>query len=202
MFGGNYNKFQEKQKKSNPKDLNKWLLDQNLPLSAYVFNNESWEKVDYFNLIGPMAFKEDVLSLDVSSYGGKDIQIKLESGFLFWEIDYVGIDFSAGQDIATRIISLDEAVTGEEIDVRGKMLMDDKEYYIQPKVGDQAILKFAAPKQTDEMRSIFLHSKGYYLILRDQEGRPEKKKLRKFREEGRFPKYSKELYQEFLNNRN
>ena len=43
---------------------------------------------------GPMALKKDVLVLDLSATGNEQLRIRLESGFLFWEIDWVALDFS------------------------------------------------------------------------------------------------------------
>ena len=79
------------------------------------------------------------------------------------------------------------------------MMDDDDKYLIQEKVGDYAILEFDAPEISDNESSVILHSKGYYLILREQEGKVQKKILRTFKNKGRFPEYSKELYREFLN---
>ena len=91
------------------------------------------------------------------------------------------------------------AIENGSEDVKYSLLADDENYLVQETVGDYAVLKFEAPDITDKERSIILHSKGYYLILREQEGKFHKKELLRFKKEGRFPEFSKELYREFLN---
>jgi len=197
MLGDNYEKFQARQKDASTKELDRWYQEQSLPLSAYIEKNGEWEKLDHYNLVGPMAFKEDVLQFDVTGFKGEEISIKLETGYMFWEIDYVGIDYSEKQELNYTVISIQKAIDDKGIDIRSKLIADDNEYYIQPEVGDEVILNFAEPASSDKSRTVILHSKGYYLILRDQEGKPNKKALRKFRKEGRFPEYSRELFLDF-----
>ena len=52
-----------------------------------------WVFQDYFHTVGPMAFKKDILSLDVKSIGKGPVQIKLEAGSYFWEIGFVELSF-------------------------------------------------------------------------------------------------------------
>ena len=201
MFGENYKKFQDKQNNASPEEMDRWYLEQNLPLSVFIEQDGEWEKLDHYNLIGPMAFKEDVIQFDVSRYAGQDISIKLETGYLFWEIDYVGIDFSEDLELSYTCVPVYKAIDNKGVDVRPALLADDSEYYIQPEVGDEVILNFTQPKSSDKAKTVILHSKGYYLILRDQVGKPDRKKLREFRKKGRFPEYSIELFEEFQNNK-
>ncbi|MDX2415211.1 MAG: hypothetical protein QNK33_08465 [Bacteroidales bacterium] len=201
MFGENYQKFQDKQKNASPEEMDRWYLEQNLPLSVFIEHDGEWEKLDHYNLVGPMAFKEDVIQFDVSSYAGKDISIKLETGYMFWEIDYVGIDYSEDLELLYTRVPVYNAIDNKGIDIRPALLADDSEYYIQPEVGDEVILSFTEPLSNDKAKTVILHSKGYYLILRDQEGRPDRKTLREFRKKGRLPEYSIELFEEFKNSR-
>ena len=199
MFGEDYNNFQAKQRDATHKELNKWYLEQNIPLSIYIENNGDWEFVDYYNLIGPMAFKEDIIKFDIPANGSDEITIKLETGYLFWEIDFLAIDFSIDRTIDYRVIPVNSAVDNKSMDIKSTLLKDDNEYYVQQDIGDEAILNFKVPDITDESQTVFLHSKGYYIILRDLEGKANKKVLKGFRKKGRFSEYSIEIFNEFRN---
>ena len=93
LFGDHYHDWFEEQKTKPKENMIQWALDQGIPLSVYVEKDGEWHFVDYFNTVGPMAFKDDVLAFNIADIQSEKIKIKLEFGFLFWEIDYAGIDF-------------------------------------------------------------------------------------------------------------
>ena len=84
----------------------KWSLDQGIPLSVYLETEDGWEFVDYYNVVGPLAAKEDVLEIDLTKMKGDKVNIKLEFGFLFWEIDYVAMDFTPNFSVEKHTVSL------------------------------------------------------------------------------------------------
>jgi hypothetical protein len=197
MFGIAYNRWMEKQKTVPAKELKDWSLSQNIPLSVYIEKKGKWEFVDYFNVIGPMAYKDDVMKMSLKDIESDSIRIKLEFGFCFWDIDYAGLDFS--KDIKTEkvVLSLNEAKDKNGTDLKNLLIKDDTLYYIQPDVGDEAILKFAAPDLKLEKRTILLHSKGHYQILKNPSGIPDRKYLETFSNPGRFNQYSNELIEKY-----
>jgi hypothetical protein len=203
LFGSSFNKWNEKQKTASSSALKEWSLNQHIPLSVYVEKNNKWEFVDYYNLAGPMAFKEDVLPIDLSGVDSDTLKIKLESGSYFWDIDYVGIDFTKNLELKMFDMSLQNAVNNKEENITNLLKEDDSAYYVQPNVGDDAILTFSAPKAASSLRSVFLHSKGYYEILRNPSGIADKQYLEEFRNPGRFNKFSMEMLQSYnKNNKN
>ena len=77
------------------------------------------------------------------------------------------------------------------------LINDDAQYYVQPDIGDEVLLKFDVPKMEEDMsRSTFLHSKGHYEILRNPTGTPDICYLETFRRPGRFIEFSKEHFLE------
>ncbi len=184
-------------------ELQKWALDQNLPLSVWLETApDQWQRADFFNLAGPETFKSDVLTLDLTKIKGDPIRVKLTTGFMFWEIDYVALDFSKPQLLRTQVLPLQWALDQNGQDLREALGADDGNYYVQPAIGDEARLRFEAPATGPAMgqeRSLFLHAKGYYTILRDPvEGRPSKRYLRRFRHADAFPKYSRDRWNEWM----
>ena len=140
--------------------------------------------------------KDDILSLDVSDISSGLVRIKLEYGLYFWELDYVGIDFKGDEKIMKQVVQLESAIDGKNDNVKDLLIADDSLYYVQPDIGDVVEMTFKVPASKGMQRSVFLHSKGHYKILRDQTGRPDLKTLKSINSENGLPQYSIELIKE------
>ncbi|MBT7789959.1 MAG: hypothetical protein HN757_13855, partial [Calditrichaeota bacterium] len=74
---------------------------------------------------------------------------------------------------------------------------DDDNYYTQSEIGDFTILKFTTPDlSADSKRTMVLHSKGHYEIIRNPEGKPDVGLLSSFKNPGRFAEFSKQRFLE------
>ena len=197
-FGRIYKAFDRREEKRPAAELRELMASQGFPLSVYLKKNGSWELQDFYEIAGPMALKDDILAIDLGEIEEPQIQIKLETGFMFWEIDYAAIDYSENQKIDITTVGVAEALDENGLDVAPMISGDDRLYYSQPIIGNEANLIFDAPEPTNEARTVILHSKGYYKVLRDQTGKADWKELRTFREPGRMQKYSKELFEQYL----
>ena len=198
LFGDRFDAWKEKQKQRSPEKMTEWSLDQGIPLSVYLETDEGWKFVDYYNVVGPLAAKDDILEIDLTNAKSDKVNIKLEFGFLFWEIDYAAMDFTPNQAINKYTVPVSSALDQNNIDVSDELRYDDEKYYHQPNIGDQAVLTFKAPEQIEgTKRSIILHSKGHYEILKDAEGEPDLAYLNSFRKPGSFSKFSKERFMQF-----
>jgi hypothetical protein len=193
LFGGYYDNWTKHQKNADPHDLIKWELGQKIPLLVYVERNGEWVFNDYYNVAGSASFKNDVITVDLKDTGKGPLKIKLESGTGFWEIDYVGIDYSKNVPVDIKTVKIDKAITNSEDDVTRMLRDDDLMYYVQPEVNNCADLTFKVPPVTDSKRTVILHSKGHYDILSDGKGLPKIKALKKLQEDGQFLEYSREL---------
>ena len=197
MLGASYKMWMKKQQDGDPGKMENWSLSQNIPLSVYLFKNGQWEFYDYYNTVGPMAFKKDILELDLSDIEEGPIRIKLETGSYFWEIDYVGLSLEQSGIDPSSVVQLTEAIDENGNSVAGSLLKDYALYYVQPEIGNEAELVFPVPDQIGE-RTLILHSKGHYEILQDPKGTPRLKALKEIRKSGNFNKYSNDLMQEML----
>jgi hypothetical protein len=193
FFGSYYHKWEAQQSKVPGDSISNWMAAQGVFLQVSLKKNGAWERVDQFNLPGPMAYREDALALDISGADSGPLEIKLEAGTLFWELDYAGIDFSSNTEVKTTVVPLSQATTEKGIDVAPLLNSDDGKYYSQPQIGEEAVLTFAAPASAGISRSVFLHSKGHYKILQDPKGRPDRKYLEAFLQPGRLNRFSLEL---------
>lgn len=195
LFGNAYNNWHERQRAVPAEQLTQWSINQNIPLSVYVERNNEWVLIDYYNIVGPMALKDDVLSIPLDPTSEEPLRVKLEYGAYLWEVDYVGIDFSEQAQITRQVVPLQSAINQLGEDVAPLLAADDNLYYIQPEIGDEAVVKFALPAMTNESRSIILHSKGHYQVIREPSGRPDRQYLQSFREPGQFNRFTIEHLQ-------
>jgi len=197
LFGDKYANWYDKQRNLSEGNDPNWSLEQGIPLSIYLEKNGVWEFIDYYNIIGPVAEKDVIMPIDISDIGSENLKVKLEYGYLFWELDFVGIDFTPDLEVKERVISLNKAIDEESIDVSNLLLQDDEEYYTMDEVGDKAEITFSVPTLSNASKySVFLHSKGHYEVIRDPDGAPDISYLRSFQKPGQFGKFSKEKFLE------
>lgn len=197
LFGDNYSKWKEKQQNQTEKNQSNWALEQGIPLSVYLEKNGEWQFMDYFNVVGPVAEKDIVMSLDISDIYSDELNVKLEYGYLFWEIDYAGLDFSPQLPVEQQVVGMSSAVDQEGLNVIQLLTQKDDEYFVMDEIGDHAILKYDAPDEIGNLkRSIFLHSSGHYEVIRNPSGKADVSYLKSFREPGRFGQFSKEKFLE------
>jgi len=194
LFGERYDTFAAKQESASGNKLNKFLIDQNIPLSAYIEKNGKWQSIGYFNIAGPMAMRDDILPVELAGITSDTVKIKLETGFLFWEVDYAGMDFSKTENVIQSELAVSSALDKSGDDVKEKLLSKDWNYLVLKEVGDVAVINFEEPAMMNSVRSVFLHTSGYYKILREQKGSADIRALKTFRKPNRFPEFSKETY--------
>lgn len=195
LFGDAYGEWYDKKGQEPPEKFHRWLLEQGIPLAVYVDDDGAWRFVDYFHVAGPISAKRCVLPLDLGASASEEVKVKLEFGPLFWEIDYVALDFSADLPMQVRAVPPASAVNERGRDVSEALRADDGQYYVQEEVGEYALLTFAARAPAEGMaRTAFLHSKGHYEVLRDPTGKPNRGLLYSFKKRGRFVKFSQELF--------
>ena len=198
MFGRKYQSFDRKQGREQPESIRAMMLNQGFPLNVYLEKNGEWVFYDFFEVAGPMAMKDDILPISLEGVESEVVNIKLETGFMFWEIDYAAMDFSGDVPLTVTTVPASEAFDEQGNDVREAISWDDDLYYVQPDVGNMALLRFPVPELTGESRTIILLSKGYYKVIRDYTGIADRKTLRTFREPGRMQLFSKELYEDLF----
>jgi len=148
-----------------------------------------------------MAFRDLVVPIDLSKIHSNSVEIKLECGFMFWEIDYAAIDFSPNENLIVKKYNPSSAIDENGIDVKDLLLFEDQKRLIQPNIGNEVIVTFDKESNTKwEKESVFLKNRGYYEYIRDYKGKPKVKQLKKFKQDGALSIYSKNEYLHFINN--
>ncbi|WP_395044567.1 hypothetical protein [Flavobacterium sp.] len=202
QFGSYFNKFQKEQSKSPAEKSIKWRNEQGIPLSVYIKNNNEWVLIEKINPVGPLAFRDLVIPFNSENIETENIEIKLECGFKFWEVDYAAIDFTKDIDLEKQQINPYSAIDNLGNNVTHLLDKEDNNFLTQPNIGDEVVLKYHInPPKNGEKQSVFLKNRGYYEYIRNYKGIPNFSKLKKFKLEGALSKYSEQEYKKIIENK-
>ncbi len=155
--------------------------------------------VHYITTIGPVANRDVVIPIDLSSVKNSNVEIKLSSGYLFWELDYAAIDFSSDKKMDTEILKPYIAIDESGKNVLNVVSKEDNQFLEQPLPGTVATLedKWQPANNNDEAYTFILHTKGYYEHVRNFKGSPDKKFLQEFKKPGAFAQFSLQRFKQF-----
>jgi len=203
QFGTYYNTFQKQQRKMAPDKIIKWRDEQNIPLSVYVKSKGEWKLVEKINPTGPMAFRDLVVPIGQIETDSDHIEIKLETGFLFWEVDYAALDQSNNTELNIAVHKPHTAIDENGKDVTSLLTSADNNYLVQPKPDNAVTVRFKAPLPKKGMKqTVYLKNRGYYEYIRNYNGKPNFATLKTFRDPGRLSQYSEEEYLRIMNTEN
>lgn len=195
LFGEGFEKWREKQEKTDPKELEKWQTDQALPLMVYLKTSGGWKFIDYYQLVGNTAGRDMIMKINTQNIKGNKIELKLQTAYRFWDLDFTAMDYSNDENFTTDIIEPEEALKSGT-DQKEALSNTDKAYTIL--TGDEFIsLKYSvSPAIENNNVSYFLVSAGYYHTLEQFVGKPNYAELFKFQKRGAFDKFSRDKYNE------
>lgn len=196
-FGKRFDKWMNKTAKLPTEDRLEKMLANDVPLSVFVKIKDQWKLVEYLPTVGPLAEREFVIPIDLSEIHDETIEVKIETGFMFWEMDYAVMDFSPNKNMEVTYLNPISAIGTGGIDWTDAVSQTDQNYMAQLKVGDVTQLHFAAVDYeplNNESQTVFLHTRGYYELIRDFRGKPKMKELEKFKTPGYFSTFSKTEY--------
>jgi hypothetical protein len=195
LFGDDFEKWRAKQEAANPKDLEKWQTDQALPLMVYIKTNNEWKFIDYFQLIGNTASRDLIMNINTKNISADKIELKLETAYRFWDLDFAGIDYSNNQNFTTTVIEPTEAIKSDDTNEQLTLLNSDKNYVHL--VNDEYVsFKYQIPSSETAEASYFLVSGGYYHSLEQITGKANYNELLKFKKQSAFDNFSREKYKE------
>ena len=197
-FGSYYNTYVKEQRKKPASELNKWVSEQQIPLKVSVKTNGGWKVVTEVPTIGPVANRTIVVPLEFGHFATKTAEVKLESGFMFWELDYTAIDFTANDMVHVQQLSPASAIDENGKNVLPVLEKQDGVFLEQPEIGNVATLvykNFEKPKQ-GHSQTYFLKAKGYYEHIRQFNHKPDVGFLKQFTRPNAFPQYGVKLYKQ------
>lgn len=163
--------------------------ENSLALKVYLLTNEKWVLQGELPAVGPLAYRELLLPIDLSSVKGNELKIRLQTGFMFWDVDYVAVDFSKDKSYICEEISVSSDLQNHTI-----FLENTDHHYIElNKKDDVLLLEFKIPEHMlRKNKSLFLHAEGYYLNCVKSEGKDEEIVFKKG--ENAIHKYSLKRY--------
>ena len=200
QFGSYYPSFIKKQYKKSASQLLEWSKNQQIPLQVSVKTKTGWQTVADLNSTGLATTREVVVPLDLSNVADNLIQIKLSSGFMFWDIDYAAIDFSNDKKFEVENVSPAVATDETGKNVLQQILKNDGQYLEQPLPGNVTTIEYKCkPQPVNTSRSYILHTYGYYTHSWNFKNSPNIAFLKQLRHPNVFPLFSLLLYKAFIN---
>jgi hypothetical protein len=203
QFGSIYNRWAEKQKDVATAELTQWQEDQGIPLLVEVQTAAGWEVVERIPPVGPLAGRDLVVPVNLQNVKGEKVNIRLSAGFMFWEIDRAGLDFSPNLPVAVEKVKAITAYEKSGQNIRHLVASTDKQYLVQFAVGDAVVLTYPLPAdKPGQTQTLFLHTRGYYEHIRDYTGIPNLFTLRAFEKPGHFMQFSRDRYTQLAEENN
>ena len=200
-FGSYYNQWIESQRTAPAPKIEQWLFEQGIPLKVSLETRQGWQLVDYIHCVGPLAARDLVIPVDLAPDATDQIRLKLEAGFMFWELDYAALDFSANELVRLEKCRPQSAYNEKGLDEKDQLAADDARYLYQNGPGKEVTLTYQTtqlPGAGNSKQTAFLRTKGYYEHIRNYENLPNLTQLYAFRKPGKFTQFSKEKYREAL----
>ena len=198
-FGKYYSLYIKKQHKKTPAELLRWVKEQQIPLEVSVKTGSGWAPVSRLTTIGPVATREIVVPIPATT--DETITVKLSSGFMFWEIDYAGLDCTVDEAFTYKEYAPIDALDELNNNVLPQLQQEDGKYCEQPVPGNIATLsyKYTPVTDTSHTQSFILHTKGYYTHVRHFKGGMNKTFLQQFKQPNAFTAFSLQRFKQ-LNN--
>ncbi len=193
MFGGNYKSWVAKQDKADRKSIEKWQQEQALPLMVYVETDKGWMFADYFPFTGNTAGRDMIMKLKFPTNKNK-VRVKLESAYMFWELDYAALDLSPDEAVKINYVNA-SVVTRNNNEATLSEVSKKDNAYVQLKEDEWVNVTFKeSNRDKTKLHSVFLSTTGYYHNTTEYTGKTQTAALYKFRKQGAFNNYSKAKY--------
>ena len=197
FFGKSYNSWIDKQNKRKEPEMKNWKVEQGLAMQVFLETKNGWEVIGVIDLVGPLSYRDLVVPIDFANHSDSQVKIKLAAGFMMWDLDYVGMDYSSDIDIEVNDISLQNVVDQNGNDVSSLIASNDDKYLTQLKYGDNVTASVALSNHKKEFEyDYILHARGYYNHVREYENDTHYIELLTFKTPGRFSRFSKEKLDE------
>ncbi len=192
--GTSQNKWVKRQDNSSPDKWKKRNQKRGLSLNVYLKMEEEWKYVGTHHDVGTSNKRNLLMELDLKNLKSPNIEIKLESAFKIWEIDYVGLTDEWKTNLTTKPLNLLVAENHQGVDAMQQISATDNNYLVQKEIGNYVELLFEAPTSTT-FSSVVLHGSGYYHQIIENDHKPNRAFFMKFKKTLGLQDVSRALYQ-------
>jgi len=201
LFGKNHKRWVKNNHKKSKEEVYAGMKKTGIPLMISVKKDDKWIDIEDINLIGDINYNTIIVPIDSELISNENIEIRVRSGFMFWDLDYLGLDFSPNQKLNISYIKPSVAFKNNSINLTREVSFNDSEYLTHEVTGDSTYVEFNSLKSSSyKARSIILHSKGYYLPKVEYSGKPNMRELIKFKKAGEMSRFSRKLYFQYFGN--
>lgn len=197
LMGKNYSKWVKNNQKRTPEEAQKDLIEAGIPLIVEVKKNDTWVPIEAINLISEVNYNELIVPIPEEYLNTETVEFRLSSGYKFWELDALQMDFSAPEPVTINRFAPTSAIGNEDYTLA--LSKDDDRYMEHLMTGDSALVIFENLPISTQKRSLFIHSKGYYLSKDTYEGKTKWGTMLAMREKGGLSAFSKALYDAYMN---
>ncbi len=151
-----------------------WTKKAGLLLDISVKVEDEWVPVQSLDHTGPIAYRDLVVPINLKGITSDQVEVRISTGFRFWEIDQVYGDFTENIPVKMQVMDPISAVDQHGNDQRYALSLDDEQYLVQPTTKDELDLYFnACHPDKGTSNHYFLFSKGYYNHIRNFQNLPE-----------------------------
>lgn len=198
QFGSSYSSWQAQQQARPVKEMIRWTEEQAIPLQVAVHTSAGWKEITKIKTVGPLAQRRLVIPVPVEDLSGETIQVRLSTGFMFWELDEAAMDYTITNRYPVNRLQPATAVDENGISVINELRQEDSLYLRQPVPGNYATITYNWNRQpaAGNVYSVILHTRGYYEPVREYSGPVATEELKKFREPGALARFSLSRYQQ------
>jgi hypothetical protein len=191
---GNY---QEKWTNNNDTRLSaeKWKNEnkkRGLSLNVYFKKENKWKYVGTYHDVGTSHKRTILMPLDLSGLNGDMVEIKLESAFKIWEIDYAGLTDNWSTELKTTALKLNHATNENGENITAAIASTDEEEVVQNQDG---FVEINATTSNTKESTLVLHGFGYYHKHSDFDNNINWLFFAKFKQKMGLHDVSKALYQ-------
>jgi len=178
QFGTDFPKWVDQMNHADPSNYKKNAIKQGIALNAYIKIQNKWEYIGSFNNAGTAAKRDLAIPVDLTNTE-EVIKIKLESAYGLWSIDHVTLTTDFRKGLVTNKLEILTATNQDDVDVRKQLVGVDEINVQQSKEGTYTMLEFKA--ESDKQVTYILSGTGYYNHLRSYDNKPNRKILKKMR---------------------
>jgi hypothetical protein len=171
-----------------------WREREGVDLRVEVERAGRWERVAVVPTVGPVSLRH--FGVPLPPVEGDVVRVRLSSGVGFWQVDRVAL--ASVESRAARQVRLApiRAIQSDGTDARAALASTDGKYQVLPKRGTLVRLDFELqPPGPGLVRDAFLHTSGYYRVIRPPSAELSKDTLYRLRDEpGSLSRFSLDLY--------
>ncbi|HJW27719.1 MAG TPA: hypothetical protein VJ508_00545, partial [Saprospiraceae bacterium] len=141
-FGRRFNHWQKKQRHLPGEKMIQWTREQQIPITVSIATADGWKETFKLNSIGPLMDREVVIPLEWDKHQNDPVQVRLTTGFMFWELNYAALDYTEDQPVITTTLHPYSAMDETGQDVLAQLLQEDRQFLTQLETGNFATLKY------------------------------------------------------------